>query len=236
MTISKYRNQIEKINNTWGKNCRGGFAKLLYFLGEEKCSDFQGDEYIYLPNIINDYLSASYKQYLGMKYIYENYKTDFVLCCGTDTFVNIPKLLQFLTHFDPNEKLYIGGHGCVRNICDKSYYFHSGGPGFIISSSCLEKLYPFLSDLTEKWIEICNSNDLEYLLPSCDVGISYFLQNLVEHRVVKTEDLSFLHCNHRGAPCHNGQINMSNIISCHNMSLSDFDEFYNILLNNNFYL
>jgi hypothetical protein len=47
-----------------------GKVKLLFFMGEEKTTDeFVGDEFVYLPGVSNDYLSASYKQYLGLKLI-----------------------------------------------------------------------------------------------------------------------------------------------------------------------
>jgi hypothetical protein len=158
------------------------------------------------------------------------------LCCGTDTFLNIPKLLKFIENFDKNDNLYIGGHGCHRQIGDTSYYFHSGGPGFIISNQCLNQLYPFLNDFTDQWINICNTNNRQDLIPGCDVAISYYLQKFINVNIIKTNDLSFIHCNHKGYPCHINQINMSEIISCHSMSLSDFDEFNQILISNNHFI
>jgi hypothetical protein len=235
VTEPVYKEQITKINNTWA-NQSNEQVKIIYFLGEEPSADFTGDTYVYLPGVRNDYLSASYKQNLGLKYIYENYKTDFVLCCGTDTFLNIPKLLGFLDQFNPNDNLYIGGHGCYRLIGNESYYFHSGGPGFVLTYDCLQKIYPFCDNLTETWIDICKNNNTEVLSSCCDVAISYFLQTYVNVEVVKTNDPLFIHCNYRGYPCHINQINMADIISCHTMSLHDFDEFYDILQKNNFFI
>ena len=144
-TVKKYKNQIEVINETWGKKCETyKNIKLLYFLGEEKITGFDDTDsikYINLPCVKDDYLSASYKQFLGLKYVHENYKTKFIICLGTDTYLNIPKLLLYINNFDYNDCLYIGGHGCERDICSKKYYFHSGGPGFIITHICLEKIY-----------------------------------------------------------------------------------------------
>ena len=102
-------------------------------------------KYINLQGVKNDYLSASYKQFLGMKYIYENYKTKFVICVGTDTYLNIPKLISYINNFDYTDFLYIGGHGCERQIGTKKYYFHSGGPGFIITYNILKKIYDFFN-------------------------------------------------------------------------------------------
>lgn len=230
-----YREQIVKINNTWG-NQANEKVKIVYFLGEETHADFIGDTYVYLPTVGNDYLSASYKQSLGLKYIYENYKTDFVLCCGTDTFLNIPKLLIFLEQFNPIDNLYIGGHGCNRMIGNTPVYFHSGGPGFVLTNSCLKKIYPMCNDLTDKWIEICKNTNMESLCSCCDVAISYFLQTCINVEIVKTNGLQFIHCNYRGYPCHINEPNIAEIISCHYMSLQDFDDFYNILLHSNFFI
>ena len=89
-TIDKYKQQIKKINETWGKKCESySNIKLLYYLGGERTDEFSDSRYIYLPNITNDYLSASYKQFLGLKQVYENFNTKFIICCGTDTYLNI---------------------------------------------------------------------------------------------------------------------------------------------------
>ena len=151
----------------------------MKLVGEQKIHGFDDTDcitYINLPGVKDDYLSASYKQFLGMKYIYENYKTKFIICCGTDTYLNIPKLLLYINTFDYNDCLYIGGHGCNRQIGGKNYYFHSGGPGFIITYNCLKKIYNLLDNLMEKWINICNIDKMQRRIPSCDVAISYYLQ------------------------------------------------------------
>jgi hypothetical protein len=219
-TIEKYRNEILKINETWGST----FVKILFFLGEEEY--LQGENYIHLKDVKNDYLSASYKQFLGLKYIYENYKPKFVFVCGTDTYININKLLKYIEQFNSNSNLYIGGHGCKRQVKEKYLYFHSGGAGFILSFGCLSKLYPLLNNAVEKWLEICP----QHLIYACDVAISYYLQEL--DTTVLIDNDSFWNCNYKGMvgsySCHSN-INIQKIITCHNMSLSDFDEFSSYL-------
>lgn len=240
-TVEKYKKQIELINSTWGSLCKVfKNIKILYFLGEEKIAGFNDSEYIKyinLDGVKNDYLSASYKQFLGMKYVYENYKPKFTICVGTDTYLNIPKLLKYIFTLDYTDCLYIGGHGCHRQIGEKKYYFHSGGPGFIITHDVLKKIYDFLPNLMEHWTNLCNVNNIQYLIPACDVAISYYLQQPnINVNIIKPNDLSFIHCNYKGAPCHNNMINMANIISCHLMSEEDFHNFTNILNNNKFFV
>jgi len=114
--------------------------KLVYCLGEEKNGNFNNTEfieYVNLEGVKNDYHSVGYKQFLGLKYIYENYKTKFIICFGSDTYLNIPKLLSYISNFDYSECLYIGGHGGLIQIGYFSCYFHSGGPGFIITYNVL---------------------------------------------------------------------------------------------------
>jgi hypothetical protein len=236
--IEKYRKEIRIINETWGKQCVNNI-KILYFLGEEKTDEFSGDSYINLKNVKDDYNSASYKQFLGLKYIYENYQPKFVFCCGTDTFINIPKLLLLLQDFDPNDTLYIGGHGDGRKIGNKIYYFHSGGSGFIISSESLNKLYPILHNIMDQWIQICNYNDVNNLICACDVAIAYYLQQPnINTKIIKKEN--FFACNYQGymfdTPCCLGKVIIKDIVSCHFMTTENCIDFNKILLENNFFV
>jgi hypothetical protein len=240
-TKENYKNQIKCVNNTWGKKCEEyKNIKLLYFLGEEKISEFTDTEYIKyinLPGIKDDYYSASYKQFLGLKYIYDNYNPKFVMCCGTDTYLNIPKLMTYINNFNSNDCLYIGGHGCNRQIGNKNYYFHSGGAGFILSYNCLQKIYKLLYNLMNDWINICKLNNIEDLIPACDVAISYYVQQPeINATIIKAINFTFIGCNYVGNKCCGNQIEIKNLISCHNMSENDFYNYTDILNKNNFFI
>ena len=137
-TIEKYKNQILKVNETWGKIADSvPNIKLLFFFGEEECDLIDPKKYIYLKGVNNDYLSASYKQNLGLQYIYDNFDAKFIFVCGTDTYINIYKLLDYTTTLNENDKLFIGGHGDYRVIDGRKYYFHAGA-GFMLSKECLK--------------------------------------------------------------------------------------------------
>src|SRR5579864_507725 len=90
VTIEKYKQELLKIVETWGKHAKERNVKVLYFLGEEQMdmtgkdhgsnlgvSDAIGENFIYMKGVTNDKLSASYKQNLGLKYIYEKYNPAF---------------------------------------------------------------------------------------------------------------------------------------------------------------
>jgi hypothetical protein len=228
-TIPKYNNQIQKIQSTWGNLNNKLNVKILFFVGENNYDNT--DNIINLQNVKNDYLSASFKQWYGLEYIYNNYKSKFIIVCGTDTFINIPKLLKKLEDFNYNENIYIGGHGCKRIILNKEIYYHSGGPGFILSNTSLNFIFNknTANDILVEWFNIAPN----YLKTACDVNIGY----LVHKFNIKTIIISgFYHCNYLGNPCCKNKFSYSDILSCHSMSLKDFDDFNEILISNNYYI
>lgn len=231
-TIEKYKHEILKINETWGKLAEQQGVKVLFFLGEEQTDLVDPEKYVYLKGIRNDYESASYKQNLGLKYVYDHYNADFVLCCGSDTYVNIKNLLLTLNKYNKNENLYIGGHGDIRKIGKKHIYFHSGA-GFILSHAALKMVHPLLHNMFDEWANVCKLNDVTNLLPACDVCIAYYI-NMFNSTVVETNPNIYC-CNHQGL-MHNGtytccgtKVNLPSIILCHSMTMRDFDEYTTLL-------
>lgn len=226
--VPKYRNQILKILETWGKT-RMENVKILFFLGEEQTDDW-GEDFIHLAGVGDDYMSASYKQFLGMKYIHDHYRSyRFLLCVGTDSYPVLDRLLEFLEDLNENKSLYIGGHGCHRRINETfpRLYYHSGGPGFLLSHAAMDRLSPFLDTAVDIWIRICERNQLN-LASASDVAVSYFVHQDGNIKILRHD--GFFHCNHNGIPCHQDRIDKDKILSCHNMSLQDFDEFTQYLL------
>lgn len=234
-TIEKYKEEIIKINETWGKKAEELGVKLLFFLGEEPTDLMDNERYIYLKGVSNDHQSASYKQNLGLKYIYEHFNADFIFTCGTDTYINIRNLLVYLDMCDKNKDLYIGGHGDYRQIGEKNIYYHSGGSGFIITNNILGKIYSSLYNIQTDWTAICEKNNVNYLLVACDVQIAYYLDKL---NVEIVNNDNFYACNYKGYcynytfDCCSKKININEIVSCHYMSLTDFDEYTEFLENN----
>lgn len=122
-------------------------------------------------------------------------------------------------------------------------YFHLGGAGFVLSRGILKELYPRLDTMTEPWIESCKKMDKEQYAGACDVCIAYHAQ-LLGAKIVEYY-YRFYECNHTGItdiskmygysryyPCCQNHIQTTNVISSHNMSLGDFDQFY-LTLNEN---
>ena len=244
-TVPRYKDEILKIQETWGKkSLEYPTVKILFMLGEEK-TDLEGDCFIHLPGVQNDYMSASYKQFLGLEYIYKHYPCRFVFICGTDTYVNIPKIMAFIGSFDPLEKLFIGGHGDVRIVENQPVYFHCGGAGILQSFACQEAFQPFIPSVMETWTQMCVNSDRHDLIAACDVALSYYMKYKVDARMVVQNDF-FINCNHRGDAvdmkcygsdtCGHGEIHPENLISCHCMTPDNFDEFTSLLETNNWFL
>ena len=237
-TVEKYKKEILKIEETWGKRANEKGVKVLYFLGEEPTDLINVDKYIYLKNVENNYESASHKQNLGLKFVCENYTTNFVFCCGSDTFLNVDKALEYLDTLDSSKNLYIGGCGGYRQVGNDNIYYHSGGGGFILSNSVLQYLYPKLQSLQNEWEYMCSSNNVHYLKVACDVLIGYYVKDIKDIEIVDKKQ-SFNSCNHKGYATNNFRcchvVNINELISCHYMTLSDFDEFNYILEKNNYF-
>jgi hypothetical protein len=263
-TIPKYNEQIRVINDTWGKLCNTGElnVKLLYFLGEKTTDDsFIGENYIHLPGVSDDYSSASYKQYQGLKYIHENFKYKFVFCCGTDTYVNIPKMVCLKNFFDYNVNYYIGGDLGWRLIDNTRYLFFYGGAGFILTKESLSLLYPLLPNIMDKWSEICTKHNDIYEknknsrddfnrlmihskhIDACDVSIAYFLQlPEINSNIINLPKL-FYFCNYRGftydpkEPIYTIKpVYTEYIITCHLMTTQDCYDFTKLLIENSYYM
>ena len=241
-TIEKYKAEILKINETWGEEAeKYGSLKILFFLGEE-ITDLIGDQYIHLPNVKNDYLSASYKQFLGLKYISDYYPSKFTFCCGTDTYINIPKMLQYIDLFNYQSPLYIGGHGTEASLGEEKIYFHSGGGGFLLSFECMLRIDSILENAVDNWLDICKTKNADQALyTASDVALAYYVQQPTVAAFVFHQPNMFMGCNHRGImygyyPCHKDSIDIRRIITVHSMSLADFDEFTAILKENDYFL
>jgi hypothetical protein len=228
-TKEKYINEILKVNATWGSKAKLENYRVLFFVGEESCA-LQGNDYIHLKNVNNDYMSASFKQNLGLLHIKENFTYDYVYVCGTDTYVNIDYLKQYLKKYNPCDSICIGGHGDYRIINNQKVYYHSGGPGFIISQCALNTISHLLHNMVEDWEDIIYMYSTNpQLITACDLALCFFLTKNGCTMIKDNE--SFFHCNHLGFPCHPGNRLGVNIVACHNMSLADFDE-YTMILNN----
>ena len=227
VTIEKYKNELVKLTETWGKKANNMNYKVLFFLGEEKTEflptsspeilQFVGDDFIYLNGVQNDYMSASYKQNLGLKYIYEHYECKFIYICGTDTYVHIDNMKDYLSKCDHTKNISIGA-GATRAVNFTDMWYFSGGGGIILSYKALSEVYPHLENMVYNW-SLVPKQHLWDLSAACDVCLCFYL-NLSGCEFIKENNL-FFNWNYLTLD--------KNIIGCHEMSLLDFDDYTTII-------
>ena len=109
----------------------------------------------------------------------------------------------------------------------------------------MNKIYPFLSNIKEEWNTVCSESNHDDLIPACDVALSYYLQNIIGDNLQIIENKQqFFGCNYKGIVHHKGVglymccnniIKLKTLISCHCMTLLDFDEFTKILKVNSYF-
>ena len=241
-TIEQYKKEILKVKETWGKVPTNKPPKgatdnkatqsptnnlLLFFLGEE--GSLQDEDCIHLENIGNDYLSAGFKQYAGLKYIYENYNFNYVFICGTDTYVLTDNLIEYINQdpqISPDKPLVFGGHGDNRQIGELYVHFFSGGAGIVLTKATMDIIYPELGMLQDEWMWFCTDNGYKTFVTACDLSLCYFLKRrgIIFLNVCNR----FFNCNYLGyhfnLACCAKSVDLRTMISCHNMSFRNFDE------------
>ena len=174
----KYINQIKACFNTWYKTAKEYNIVVKFFGGY---MHYDNQDYINLPGVAEDYQSASSKQFLGLKYLYQNHKSDYYVVVGTDNYINIANLYKFLNRYNKNtnNNLYLGGHGWPAVVNGKQIHYHSGGAGFILNHNCLKLIIDNIDNIIKTWPALCAASPAgNDMLPACDVTIAYHLSVL----------------------------------------------------------
>jgi len=223
-TIHKYAEQMRTVEATWAQDCKRRGVRYYYFCGEDRSDIISLPEMVLLDGVHNDYLSASFKQWHGLEYVIREDDPDFTCIATTDTFIHVDNLLKLLDTLSPDTKLYIGGHGDIRHVGGRDLYFHSGGGSIVLSRAALHALEPYLRTAHDEWVrELGGASAYPHLTTACDVAIAMFAERLGCEVVTR----EFYHCNHKGIPCHTGQVDLHTSIGLHLMSKDDMHEAYN---------
>lgn len=213
-TVPRLRDQLETCRDTWGRD-----LPTYFFCGEER-TDVSGN-LVYLPGVSNDYASASHKQWGGLAWMHAHVDPDFVLCVGTDMFVNAGNLRRALAAAgaDPAVPQYLGGHGEHRAL-DKPYYFHCGGPGFVLSRAALARMAAadVFSTVHARYRDLCLRHGAQHLIPACDVAMGVVADRLQLQTLVLP---NMWRCTHLGYPCHPGRPVEADIVCCHQITSSE---------------
>ncbi len=217
--------ECRKSYETWAKKGADYGVRVL-FMGDRAAMDYMEDEYVLDLGIADS--DPFLKQNRGLKYAYDVLKTEFVYVCNAKTFVNFHNLMDFVGTLEYGKYVYAGGHGTERRISGVDVYFHSGGPGYILSRSCLRTLMPFFDSMKDKWLSFCDSD----LVEGRDVCLAFYLNQVIGVDVLTVvKSPHFYNCNHHGYcygnsfQCCGGKVVQKEIIGCHHMSPNDMDEY-----------
>jgi hypothetical protein len=221
-SVPRYYKEAEASLNTWANIAKKHNVPVLFYVGRasKPVKHFE-DNFVVMPNTADDYHSATPKAWFSMVDIYQKHSPDFIFSCGSDTYVEVDKVLKLLEQYNADEPLYIGGHGDVRRVLNHNLYFHSGGSGFLLSRAIMPQIIQHYKEWQQLWSAICATPNagIEYLHPACDVAVAYFVQKVAKPpaRVI-THDNLFYACNIFGQPCHIHNINYGEACSYHLMT------------------
>jgi hypothetical protein len=230
-TVAKYKKELLTIESTWGSDAREREIPVFYFLGEEK-TDLQGQQYVYLPGIKDDYQSASHKQFLGYYWILQHYNPDTIYCVGSDTFINIPKLQALARLVNPEAPLLLGNNGFVKQLGPLVADYLSGGGGILTTRETHRRIIYHCGTVVERWISATETfrSDL-----SCASDVQLCFLSL-------SKGVTFLRCPHIFHAKYNdvdaieGPIRADQIVACHNMTPEDFEAFHGLLKANEYFM
>lgn len=196
-TLPKYRDLVLGCCETWVMRC----DRVFFFEGENGDLSFEEEMktktnqkaiFIHLPGVGDDYESASYKQYLGWLYMYNNVpKGEWYGIIGTDNYAYPDLLLSKLQSYNSSKPYIVGGIPGVISL-DVYIPFLMGGSGLYVTRSTIESLLEMgksvsdskssddienIKQLHIQWKERQIVKDKK-LTKACDVSVCYYCWQL----------------------------------------------------------
>lgn len=184
-TLDHYFQEIKSVTGTWYPDCWNLDIPVYFFTGEKIANNeksLKTDHIIHLKDVDDSYNSASLKQWLGLKYLYDTHPSDFYMIVGTDNYVWGSHLLNILDKYNPDYPFLISGYGQVRMVGTKQQYFSFGGCGLILTRTAVKLLYDKLPLLYNDWITVIGTGDLR---AACDLAMAYYAE---QYSIVITRD------------------------------------------------
>ena len=120
---------------TWGPSC----DKLLFMTNENDTSTIKGK--VALPGVGEGYRELVKKSKEAWKYVRQHYadRYDWFYKCDDDTYTVVENLKYMLSFLDPAKPSLLGTRIRLPNL-DKSFWYVSGGAGYILSREALHRV------------------------------------------------------------------------------------------------
>lgn len=157
------------VQNTWLRDFPNGYLVGGYYYDPTLKMISLG------TNVGEDYLSATPKQFIGLKVLYEKFPNiPWFYVSGCDAYLFAENLCDLLSNFNPQEELFIGGNFLKRTIENVEYFYPSGGSGFVLSNQLVKKLLTKIDFILEN----LKQYELFYRYGACDAALGYYFLTL----------------------------------------------------------
>lgn len=156
LTKPKYRQQLEDIWHTWGKEAIRLGCLIRFYVGDIP-DDISPDMRTICMNVQegDDYISATFKQWRGMEFMVDGEeRCSWYYICGSDTFLHVGNALAKLKGFDCERPYYIGGGTGLETVAEMEYTYFSGGAGFFLTYLACQKLMEEFQEFIYWWLEV----------------------------------------------------------------------------------
>lgn len=176
MVNEKYQLQIKGCLETWVPKCRQADVPVYFFCGSIRTEDPEPKEVIHLDNVLDDVMSATDKQWLGLKWMYENSPSKWYLLTGTDNYIFPKRILRKLEKHESEDfdqkPLYLGGHAGNITLTPELTFKYYSGSGFFLNHTALGQLMPKITAYKNEWLELCKWYN--WLGVACDAALGYY--------------------------------------------------------------
>lgn len=185
--VDKYKTLIKGCCQTWVLD-----FNVVYFMGgDEQTSDLAFEKemteytngkarFIHLPGVREDYISASYKQWLGLVHLIKNDPAAWYCILGTDNYINRQTTVNILEKYNGNHPQVLGGIIQERKV-GVNFPFVLGGGGIFINHKAATQIFKCSYEEMEgyarkvfcqNWFDLCVKHQAD-LTAACDVALCY---------------------------------------------------------------
>lgn len=239
LTIPKYRQQIVDAYSTWVTVAIKRGCPVRFFVGTipDDCDlDPQLLELCVNVEYGDSYLSATYKQWIGLCHMYECLDPcDFYFTAGTDTFVCVDRFLSFLKSYVQKEPLLLGSGNATAQIGTTEYSYFSGGAGLCLNHKALTIILPHAADFLAWYLDAAavpvqdRDGVIRNHMFACDLQLVILCQSHGVELIQVSESLMLGSGNHKSE-----LLDKQNYITCHHMGHEDFYDAQSVLTDESF--
>lgn len=173
MISEQYRDQIKACRETWIPKANALGIRVLFFVGSvtDPVLEDGHTDIIHLDGVRDDYESATFKHWYGLRWMLLNNPSDFYFLGGSDNYVHVDRMLTLISKYRTDDPLLISGYNETRIILGQTITFGLGGSGIIFNHQGLVALEPSIEQIIRQWHKVHPEG--HHLRHACDVATYY---------------------------------------------------------------